>query len=777
MFFVSRKPRPPENYGSFFDIDTALRGPEETVAVQALFSDQEILHDTIASFGLARKNKHTEAVTVKAHADLLKRLLEWHHTIADSEIRGGFSQFHTAGGSLSLFDARVRQDDGRDKTYRQTIHFAQFVNWSSQNKQLFGKDDEGRVGPAEGIIKPDGGISASVVCKFDHIDDKPTLVDSESVMEPNESLTSLDSVTVGLRSQYELESNEVLYHIVCIVIEIKPPIVPELTLIGQTSCYAGGYHDVCGTSYGYAGRGPKAYRLLVLDNAIVFEGEGTSDDGVEVVGDFDTLEKRLKKGSVTVGRSLLGNNSEGEDGLGDKDGLDGELVKDVRKLFVAAIDQLKKIPRNGRPLRRLPSPTGPTWTTLRDKVKDFEFKNAVTQPERFFEAARMSKKKVAELEELRKRKGDSASAENAESGPRAEDSDFEVPPEGAESTEVNADAQPRTNIDSKRPKQNKKKTKRQSVNDPPPKDRRNRSPSPGGGGQGPTKGSSTRNPATRAGPSATTSSATKQGGQRGRRSGRGAKSAGRTVGHRAGNVRESNDNTTNVLKGKDSLESGSCKEEVRTPNGTYGEYDVASTDYDPLTASNLKNIGSYMPELNASEKVRSLHESMLMDPVMNGGQAHHNALTELRNIEEEVPKQTASGIMEDDIIDEEDNGSFDRAPSAVYDDPCQEYVLGDAEKRRAFNTKIQLLAARSVLRQANTIFVIASKEIFNRCLDEAIKFVHLAVQLSNKAFRLEVQKAEWLGKFVQKNNGNDFPKNSQKRTCRHGCARRGEYNV
>ncbi|ODN89132.1 hypothetical protein L198_06451 [Cryptococcus wingfieldii CBS 7118] len=726
---LEHQPGSPTTYASSFDIDTALRGEAEVDAVSALFSNKKILRKTIVSFGLAHKNRHDEPITVEAHADLLKLLLEENYNIDVDEIGEGYTQVHTAGGSLSLFDARVRQDDGRDKTYRQTIHFSRFANWSSENKELFGQDVEGRVGSRDGIIKPDGGISASVVCKFDDINNKPALVDSELVMEPNKSLTFLDHVTVGLRTQYELKDNEVLYHIVCIVIEMKPPNISKMLLIGQISCYAGGYHDVCGTSYAYAGHGPKVYRLLVLDNAIVFEG--TSSDGVEVVGNFDTLKKRLEDGSDTVGRSLLVPNNEG------KNQLDEELVKDVRKLCVAAIEQLKRINRDRQPLTRLPSPEGETWTTLKNMVKTFTFEDAVTQPEPFFEAARLSRKKIAELRELRKHKKDSASAGNAESGRRAEDSEFVAPPEGAESTEVNADAQPRTDVDPKRPKRNKKKTKQQFVNDPPPKNRRNRSPSPGGGGQGPTKRYPTRNQATQAGPSATNSSATKEGGQRGRRSGRGAKTAGRTVGHRVGNVRESNDNTTNVLKGKDSFESASSKESIRTPHestvinpvmtGTYGDYDVATTDYDPLTASNLKNIGSYMPELNASEKVRSLHESMLMDPVMNGGQAHHNALTELRNIEEEVPKQTASGIMEDDIIDEEDNGSFDRAPSAVYDDPCQEYVLGDAEKRRAFNTKIQLLAARSVLRQANTIFVIAGKEIFNKCLDEATKFVHLYV--------------------------------------------------
>ncbi|ODN89139.1 hypothetical protein L198_06458 [Cryptococcus wingfieldii CBS 7118] len=721
----------PTTYGSFFDIDTTLRGQAETGAVRALFSDPKILRNAITSFGLARDNEHGEPDTVEPHADLLKLLLKWYRIISASEIREGFSELHTTGGSLSLFDARVRQDDGRDKIFRQTLHFSEFVNWSGENSKLFGQDVKGSVGRKEGVIKPDGGISASVVCTFDHIDDKPTLVDGEFVMEPNEYLTSLGNVTAGLRTKYKLKDNEVLYHIVCIVIEIKPPIVREMLLIAQTSCYAGGYHDVCGTSYGYAGRGPKAYRLLVLDNAIVFEGK--SDDGVEVVGDFDMLEKRLKEGSVKIGRSFLVKDSEREDGLEGEDGLDDKVVKDVRKLFVAAIKQLKTILRNGQPLRRLPSPRGKTWTALKNTVETFRFENAVTQPRRFFEGARLSKKKVAELQKLRERKGNSASAENAERGPRAEDSDFVAPPEGAESTEVNADAQSRTDIDSKRPTRTRKKTKQQSVNDPPPKVRRNRSPSPGGGGQGPSKGRSTGNQATRAGPSATTSSATKEGGQRGR----GAKAAGKTVGHRVGNVRESDDNTANVLKGKDSFESASSKEEIQTPHGsiiinpviagTYGDDDVENTEYDPLTAFNLQNINSYMPKLNAGEKVRSFHESMLMDPVMNGGQTRHIALPEIQSIEEEMPKKTASGIMEDDIIDEEDNGSFDRAPSAVYDDPLEESMLGDAEKRRSFNERIQLLAARSVLRQANTIFVIASKEIFNRCLDEAIKFVHLYV--------------------------------------------------
>ncbi|ODN90842.1 hypothetical protein L198_06159 [Cryptococcus wingfieldii CBS 7118] len=132
-----------------------------------------------------------------------------------------------------------------------------------------------------------------------------------------------------------------------------------------------------------------------------------------------------------------------------------------------------------------------------------------------------------------------------------------------------------------------------------------------------------------------------------------------------------------------------------------------------------------MLESNTSDKVRSLHEWMFMDPVMTGGQTHH--LPELQNIEEEVPKETASGVMEDDIIDNEDNASLDRAPSAVYDNPLEEDLLGHDEKHQAFNGKIQFLAARSVLRQAGTIFIIASKATFNRCLDEAIKFVHLYV--------------------------------------------------
>ncbi|ODN92678.1 hypothetical protein L198_05471 [Cryptococcus wingfieldii CBS 7118] len=502
----------------------------------------------------------------------------------------------------------------------------------------------------------------------------PTLVNSsEPVMEPNEKLTFLDRVTAGLRTQYKLKDNEVLYHIVGFVIEEKPPIIPETLLIGQTSCYAGSYHDVCGTSYGYAGRGPVVYRLLVLDNAIVFEG--TSSDEAQVVGDFDTLDKRLKDGSVKVGRSLLVQKSEGEDDL------DYTLVKDVRKLFGAAIEQLEAIPRDGQPLKRLPSPEGETWTTLKDMVKTFKLENAVTQPEPFFESARLSTKKVAELNESRKREEIPASEGNAESGPRAEDSEVVAPlPEGPEST----DAQPGTDVDPKEPKRNRKKTKQQSVNDPPPKNRRDRSPSPGGGGQGPTKRRSARIRAAQADPSATTSSATKEG-----QHGRGAKTAGRTFGSRVGNIRGTNDNTANVLIGKDSLESASFK----------ADYDVATTEYDPLTAFNLQNIDSYIPESNASQKVRSLYESMLMEPVMNGGQTHHNALPELRNIEEEVPKQTASGVMEDDIIDEEDNGSFDRAPSAVYDDPLEE--------------------------QANTILVIAGKEIFNKCLNEATKFVYL----------------------------------------------------
>ncbi|ODN79170.1 hypothetical protein L198_07920 [Cryptococcus wingfieldii CBS 7118] len=724
--FLSDKdqPGPPENYGSFFDIDTALRGQEETDAVSALFSNRKILQNMIAFFDLAGKNEHTEAVTVRAHIALLERLLEWNYIVNGDKIGEGFSELHTAGGSLSLYDARVREDDGWDRSYRQTTHFSRFVNWSRKNAKLLDEGAEGKVGAQAGIIKPDGGISASVVCKFDGID-MPTLVNSsEPVMEPNESLTSFSRVSAGLRTQYKLDNNQVLYHIVCIVMEIKPPIIPEMHLIGQISCYAGGLHDVCGTSYGYAGHGPKVYRLLVLDNAIVFEGPS---DGVEVFKNFNLLAEGLEDGSVEVGRSLLLKDTDKK----GKKGLDKDLVKDIRKLFVAAIKQLKEIRCDHQPLKRLPSPEGPTWTALRDRVKTATIENAVTQPEPLFDAACLSKKKVAK----RKDKGNPASAEDAESGPRAEDSGFVAPPpEGAESTEVIADAQPGTNVNPKKPKRNKKKkTKPQSVNNPPPKNRCNRSRSPGGGGQGPTKRRSTINQATPAGPSATTSSATKEGGQRGR----GAKTTDRTVGHRVGNVRESNGNTTDVLKGQDSFESASSQEEIQAPHAsivinpemtdTYGNDDVATTEYDPLTAFNLQNIDSYMPESNASEKVRLLHESMLMDPVMNGGQTHHNALPELRNIEEEVPKQTANGIMEDDIIDEEDNGSLDRAPSAVYDDPLEEYWLGDDEKRRAFNEKIKLVAARSVLRQANTIFAIASKEIFNRCLDEAIKFVHLYV--------------------------------------------------
>ncbi|TYJ52992.1 hypothetical protein B9479_006369 [Cryptococcus floricola] len=707
---------PPPTYASSFDIDTALRGQDEVDAVSALFSDRRFLRITIRYFGDARDNEHAEPATVKAHASLLDRLLEYNGNISSDESREGDSRLHTEGGFLSLFDARVRQDDGRDKTYRQSTHYAQFINWLSWNKKLFGKDPQGIVGSGEGIIKPDGGISASVVCKFDPIDDKPTLVNSsESVMELNKDLTFLDRVTAGLHTQYHLKDNEVLYHIVGIVIEMKPPNIHETLLIGQTSCYAGGYHDACGTSYGYAGHGPMAYRLLVLDNAIVFEG--TFSDGVQVVGDFDTLEKKLKDGSVRLGRSLLVQNSEG------RRDLDVELVKDVRKLFCAAIEQLEAIPRDGQPLKRLPSPEGETWTTLRDMVKTFTVENAVTRPERLFGEARLSKKQVAEFKESREREEISASAGNAESGARAEDSEVVAPlPEGAESTEMNADAQPG---DPRNPKRKRRNPKQQSVNDRLPKDQRDPSPSSsGGGGQGPVARRSGRIR------DATTSAATKEGGQRGSGSGRGAKTAGRTVGKRVGNVGESNGNMTHGLKGRDSLKSASSKEEVRTPHGsifidpviigTDGDYDVVTTECDPLTAFNLQSIGSYMPESNASEKVRSLHESMLMDSVMDGGQTHHNALTGLRNIEE-VPRQTASGIMEDDIIDDEDNGSLDRAPSAVYEDPCEENFFGDAEKRRAFNVKIQLLAARSVLRQAKTTFVVAGKEIFNKCLDEATK--------------------------------------------------------
>ncbi|ODN73081.1 hypothetical protein L202_08475 [Cryptococcus amylolentus CBS 6039] len=540
------QPGPPENYGSFFDIDTALRGQGG--------DRRRILQNTIASFDLApRKNERTEAVTVRAHVALLERLLEWNYIVDGDKIGEGFSELHTAGGSLSLYDARVREDDGRDKTYRQTTHFSRFVNWSRKNAKLFDEGAEGKVGAREGIIKPDGGISASVVCKFDGID-MPTLVNSsEPVMEPNESLASFSRVSAGLRTQYELDNNQVLYHIVCIVIEIKPPTIPETHLIGQISCYAGGLHDVCGTSYGYAGRGSKAYRLLVLDNAIVFEGPS---DRVEVFENFNLLAEGLKDGSVEVGRSLL---LEDRDEKGKK-GLDEDLVKDIRKLFVAAIEQLKEIRCDRQPLKRLPSPEGPTWTALRDRVKTATIKNAVTEPEPLFEAARLSKKKIAQLRELHKRKEESASAGNAESGPRAEDSEFVAPPpEGAESTEVNADAQPGTDDNPKKPKGNGRKTKQRSVNDPAPKIRRNRSRSPGGGGQGPKERRATRSRAAQAGPSATTSSATKEGGQRGRGSGRGAKTADRTVGHKVGKNRESNGNATDVLKGKDSFESASSQ--------------------------------------------------------------------------------------------------------------------------------------------------------------------------------------------------------------------------
>ncbi|WVQ74924.1 hypothetical protein IAR50_004532 [Cryptococcus sp. DSM 104548] len=363
---------------------------------------------------------------------------------------------------------------------------------------------------------------------------------------------------------------------------------------------------------------------------------------------MSSFSKRLKDGDIVIGRFYLVNDDSGEQPL------DGELVRDVRRLCAAAVQQLKDIPRDGKPLKRLPSPQGPTWDDLKQKVASFKFENAENHTESFFA--------------------------KAQEGSSVAFSD----PEGAEATE--ASAQPTINIEPEGTKK-KKKPKQQSVDKPPQKHKRDDSPpSPGGGGSRKI-GLRPRNHVAQGRSSAARSNATNAGGQRGG----GTKTR------------------------KSPVQSAIINPVV---TGAYGDDDLVTTgEYDPLTPPDLQNIDD-IHEVTAREKVHHGYSDLAT--------TDYNALTafNLQNIQENVPKLTASGLMEDDIIDEEDNVSLDRAPSEVYEYYWEGFLLGHDEKLRAFNTKVQYLGARSIHRQLGTTFVNANIRVCNNCIEESMnKFV------------------------------------------------------